>query len=136
MSTGLRTTFWIHALVAAVFGLGYLFAPAFVAGIFDIDPFDPFVTRLYGAAILGLGASSVLAALAKRWEQVAIIVETEVVFTLLSVAVCLYAIFFAGASAMIWVAVGLFAVLFLLFGYYYLQERTVHASEPGTPVLR
>jgi hypothetical protein len=136
MSTGLRTTFWVHAIVAVVFGIGYLFAPAFVADLFEIDPFDPFVTHLYGAAVLGLGFSSILAALADRWEQVRIVTEMEVALTLFSVLVCLYALFFADASAMIWVAVGLFGVLFLLFGYFYLQERSAHAVTPGTPALR
>lgn len=136
MTTGLRTTFWIHAVVAFIFGIGYLFAPAFVAGIFDVEPFDPFVTRLYGAAAIGLCVSSVLAALAKRWEQVAIVVEMEVVFTIISAAVCLYAIFFAGASVMIWLPVAMFVVFFLVFGYFYWQERTVHVAEPGTPALR
>ena len=136
MSTGLRTTFWIHAVVAFVFGIGYLFAPAFVAGVFDVEPFDPFVTRLYGAAAIGLCASSVLAALAKRWEQVAIVVEMEVVFTILSAAVCLYAIIFANASVMVWLAVAMFSFFFLLFGYFLLQERIVHVAEPGTPALQ
>lgn len=136
MSGGLRTTFWLHALVTLVFGIGFLFAPAFVANIFEIDPFDPFVTRLYGAAMIGLCASSVLAALAKVWEHVAIITQTEVVFTFVSVLVCLYALFFVGAPVIIWLVVALFAVFFLLFGYFYLQERTAHVTQPGTPALR
>lgn len=136
MSTGLRTTFWLHAVAAIVFAIGYLFLPTFVVDFFGLEPIDPNFMALYGAATLALGLSSVLAALAKDWEHVAIIAETEVIFTALSVVVCLYAVLFAGASTMVWLAAALFGVFLLLFGYFAWQERSVHAVTPGTPAMR
>jgi hypothetical protein len=47
---------------------------------------DPFITRLYGAALLALAFSSFLGWKAKRWEQVAVVVKQEAVFCLLGVA--------------------------------------------------
>jgi hypothetical protein len=136
MSTGLRTTFWLHAIVAFVFGIGYLFAPIFVGDLFGIDPVDPFITRLYGAAMLALCGSSVLAAMADRLERVDIVLKMEVGYTLLALLVCLYAIFFASAPAITWVAVAIFAIFFVAFGYYYLQTRTAGQAQPGRPATR
>ena len=136
MTNGLRTVFWLHALAAFVFGVGYLFAPAFVAGVFDVDAGDLFVTRLYGVATLALGVASVLAALATTYEQVDIVLRMEVFYTVAATLVCLYSIFFLSAAPITWLAVGLFGVLALLFGYCAWQTRAQRRAEPGTPALR
>ena len=136
MSTGLRTTFWLHAIVAAVFGIAYLFFPSFVTDFFGFEPMDPFAMQLYGAATLGLGLASVLAALATRLEQVAIVIEMEVAYTALALLVYLYTVIFAGGPAMVWLGAALFAIFFVAFGYYYLQTRSVVSSDTGHPVLR
>jgi hypothetical protein len=136
MSTGLRTTFWLHALVAAVFGIAYLFFPAFVTDFFGFEPADPFVMQLFGAATLGLALSSVLAALAKSLDQVEIVLRMEVGYTILSLLVCLYVLFFAGAPTLLWLGAAIFAVFAVAFGYYAWQTRAVVRTEPGTPALR
>jgi hypothetical protein len=129
MSAWLRTTFWLQAVLAAVFGGGCVFLPGFVAGLFALDTYDPFAARLYGVALIALGAASILAALAQHWQQVAIVLQAEVIFTFLSVLVCLHTIFFAGGPVTLWLAAALFAVLFVLFYCSYLQERVAQARE-------
>jgi O-antigen/teichoic acid export membrane protein len=136
MSTGLRTTFWLHAIVALVFGIGYLFVPDFVTDFFKFQPVDPFIMHLYGAATLALGLSSILAALAVNYERVDIVLKMEVAYTLMAVLVCLYSIFFNNAPTMTWVAVAIFAVFLVLFGYYYLATRSLTAAERGRPAIQ
>jgi hypothetical protein len=134
MSNGMRTTFWVHALVAIVFGLGYLFVPEFVTGLFNLELGDPFIAQLYGAATIALGTSSILAAMSKTFERVDIVLQMEVVYTLLAVLGGLYAIFFAQGSAMLWIGVAIFALFLVAFGYYYLGSRSLTEAERGRPV--
>lgn len=136
MSSGLRTTFWIHAFVAIVFGIGYVFVPDFVTNLFNFEAVDPFIMHLYGVATLALGLSSILAALAVNFERVDIILKLEVAYTLMAVIVCLYSIFVDNAPAMTWVAVAIFGVFLVLFGYYYLATRSLTEAERGRPALR
>lgn len=136
MSNGLRTTFWLHAIVAVLFGLGYLFVPDFVTGFFKFQPVDPFILNLYGAVTLALGFSSILAALSVTFERVDILLKMEVAYTLMAVLVCLYSIFVNNAPAMTWVATAIFAVFLALFGYYYLATRSLTEAERGRPAIQ
>jgi hypothetical protein len=136
MSNGLRTTFWVHALVAIVFGFGYIFVPEFVTGLFNIELGDPFLAQLYGAATIALGFSSILAAMSKTFERVDIVLQMEVVYTLLAVLGGLYAIFFAQASALLWIGVAIFAIFLVAFGYYYVVTRSLSEAERGRPALQ
>jgi hypothetical protein len=136
MSNGLRTTFWVHAFVAIVFGLGYIFVPEFVAGLFNLEIGDPLFIWLYGAATIALGVASVMAALSKTFERVDIVLQMEVVYTLLAVIVGLYAIFFAQAPALVWIGVAIFALFLVAFGYYYIVTRSLTEAERGRPALQ
>ena len=52
-----RIMFALNAAVAFLFGVGFLFFPARVLGLFGTETFVStlFVSRLFGAAMLGLG---------------------------------------------------------------------------------
>lgn len=136
MSTGLRSTFWLHAVVASVFGLAYLFFPSIVVDLFELEPGDPIVLRLLGVTTLALGISSVLAALTHNLERAQIVLEMEVAYTIMATAVCLVTILIGGVAPILWVGVALFGIFMLLFGYFFLQSRMSHRVEPGQPALR
>jgi uncharacterized membrane protein HdeD (DUF308 family) len=91
---------------------------------------------LYGAATIALGVASVIAALSKTFERVDIVLQMEVVYTLLAVIVGLYAIFFAQASALLWIGVAIFALFLVAFGYYYIVTRSLTEAERGRPALQ
>lgn len=122
ISTGLKTTFLVHLIVGGIFGLIYLLIPD-VWGDFVGWPIqDPTVYRLLGAAILGYAASSWWAYQAGVWEKVKIVVQMEIVWTLLATLVMLWGLFFAGAPLFGWVTVvimGGFAIAYIVF---YLRE--------------
>ena len=68
MSRGLKITFLIHAIVALVFGLLLYLQPGLWARMVNWAPFDPSLTRVYGAALSALAVSSWFGYRAARWD--------------------------------------------------------------------
>lgn len=125
---GLRTTFWVHLVVGAIFGLGYLLIPTVVAGIVGMQVADEVPFRLVGAAILGFAASSWWAAHETEWERVKIVVEMEIVWTVLATLVYLFAIVATGYPAGAWLGVIIMALFAVAFGYFYTQQSAARVS--------
>lgn len=82
MSKALRYTFVVHSIVAVVVGAPLLLAPGRFLGWIGWTPVDPLISRLLGAAILGLGWSSFRGAQAAPGQQ-RNLVETELAFAIL-----------------------------------------------------
>jgi hypothetical protein len=80
MSKSLRYTFIVHAIVAFVLGAALLLAPGRSLGLFGWAPVDPLLSRVLGAALLGLAWSSWRGFRAAERTQVAYLVEMEAVF--------------------------------------------------------
>jgi hypothetical protein len=83
MSKSLRYTFLIHVVVSLIFGAALLLAPGRTLGLFGWAPVDPLISRLLGAALLALAWSSYRGWGASSYEQVSVLVEMEVIFTML-----------------------------------------------------
>ena len=81
MSKSLRYTFLIHVVVSLIFGAALLLAPGRFLGVFGWAPIDPLISRLLGAALLALAWSSYRGWGASSYEQVSVLVEMEVIFT-------------------------------------------------------
>ncbi len=81
MSKSLRYTFLIHVVVSLIFGAALLLAPGRTLGLFGWMPVDPLISRLLGAALLALAWSSYRGWGAISYEQVSVLVEMEVIFT-------------------------------------------------------
>ncbi len=114
----MKTTFLIHAILGTLFGLAYLLIPKKFGSFLNWQVMEPEAYRIVGAAILGFAASSWLAYSASAWEQVKIVVQMEIVWTILGTLVLLYGICFAGLPAFAWVnaiILVVFAVLFIVF---------------------
>jgi divalent metal cation (Fe/Co/Zn/Cd) transporter len=56
----LRTWFVIHFVVDILFGVPLLIAPVLLLSWFGWETVDPFMSRLVGAALLGIGVESLL----------------------------------------------------------------------------
>jgi hypothetical protein len=118
ISSGLKNTFLIHIFVGGIFGLIYLFIPEMFGGWINWPVTDTEMYRVVGAAILGFTVSSVYGYRAKSWDEVKIIVRTEIVWTALAALVMLYGVLFTGLPAFAWVNAILlagFAVAFFVF---------------------
>ena len=111
ISAGLRTTFLVHAIVAVVFGAALWLVPGrfltlvgWVAESFTIDGteitapgtlfVDGVITRLLGAVLLALAFSSYQGWRTQEWAKVALVVQLEAVFCILSVIAGLVVVLF------------------------------------------
>ena len=103
----LKITFLIHAVVAIVVGLPMLLAPGRLLLSLGWAPIDPIISRLRGAALLALAWSSFRGWRSAAWAQVALVVEMEAAFTVLSCVGLLRHLLFASYPATVWI---LFAI--------------------------
>lgn len=130
MSRTLRVTFLIHLLVAFVFGLVMFASPALWSRIANYAPIDPTVTRVLGAALLGLGFSSWLGYRARRWEEVRITVEMEIEYTVLATVALLYLLWAGVAPLFAWVPLVCHVAFAVAFVYLYWQQHAA-TKKPG-----
>lgn len=114
---GLKTTFLIHIIVGAIFGVGMLLYPR-VWSLVGVNVTEPAMYRLVGAAILAFSASSWWGYQAANREQVKIIVKAEVVWTTLATLVFLWGLLFEGLPAILWMNAVIMAAFAIAFGYY------------------
>ena len=122
ISSGLKTTFLVHFIVALIFGLVYLLIPDLWGNLISWPIKEPAVYRLVGAAVLGFGASSWWAYKATAWDKVIIVVQMEIVWTILGTLVMLWGLLFAGLPVFGWVNAIILAAFAAAFGYFYFQK--------------
>lgn len=118
ISPGLKTTFLIHAVLGTIFGLAYLLMPEVWGNLIGVPMQEPGWYRAIGAAILGFASSSWLAYKETAWEKVKIVVQMEIVWTVLGTLVTLWGLIFADFPTGDWLNVlvlGGFAVAFSVF---------------------
>jgi hypothetical protein len=122
ISPGLKTTFLIHFIAALFFGFFFLLIPEIWGNLVNWPIKDPPVYRLLGAALMSFGVSSWLAYKATTWENVKIVVQMEIVWTVLGSLVTLWALLFAGLPVFGWVNVVILAAFAVAFGFFYSQK--------------
>jgi hypothetical protein len=125
---GLRTTFWVHFVAGAIFGLGYLLIPEAVGGLFGVQVDDAVPWRLVGAAICAFAASSWWAAHETEWERVKIVVEIEIIWTVLATLVFALAILVMGYATLVWIGALIMALFAIAFGYLYREQTALMIS--------
>jgi len=108
MSNWLKPLFLIHAVVAVVGGLPMLFVPGRVGTLFSWWPMDPVLGRILGAALLALAWSSWRGWRGATEAQVALLVEVETAFTVLTSASLLYVGLRYSMPWYIWTLLGVF----------------------------
>jgi hypothetical protein len=123
--TMLKYTFILHFLIAWIFGI-WLFAlpDSFNTFIGHTTPADP-VNIAYGALLIGIGLTSLLAFRASDWKSVKILVEMELVYTpvaiiggIISLLTSSYPLWFLSVYMII---MALFFIL-LLIPYYQFKK--------------
>jgi hypothetical protein len=117
----LRAWFVIHFIADILFGIPLLFFPQVVLNFFDWATYDPIMTRLVGAALMGIGIESLLGRNASA--------ETFHAMLNLKVIWASSALFAIGAGIaesappIAWVFLGIFAVFWAVWVYYRLRLK-------------
>ncbi len=127
---GLRTTFLVHAILGAIFGILYLLIPETWGNLIGWPIQEPVAYRLIGAAILGFAASSWFAYHEVPWENVKIVVEMEMVWTILGTLVMLWGLLLAGLPTIGWVNAVILGGFAVAFGFFYFREASL-VSRPA-----
>ena len=122
ISSGLKTLFLVHFVLGLVFGLLYLLIPGVFMGWFGVPVTDDVVYRTAGAAVLAFTASSWYCYKAAEWDKVKIVVQAEIVWTVLATLVLLYGLLFAGQPAAEWINTIIMAGFAVAFIYYYSKK--------------
>jgi hypothetical protein len=115
----LKVTFLVHMILAVIFGAGFLLVPEMVTGMLGARAMEPSTFRLVGAAMLAFGASSWLAYRQTLWDRVKIVVQIEIVWTVLGVLATLWGLMFEGLPAADWMNVFILGAFALAFTYFY-----------------
>ena len=122
ISAGLKMLFLVHFVVGLVFGLPLLLIPGIYMAWFgmfvpDVEPY-----RMVGAAILAFAASSWFCYQAAEWDKVKIVVQAEIVWTVLATLALLYGLLFARQPAAEWINAILMAGFAGAFIYFYSKQ--------------
>jgi hypothetical protein len=118
----LRVTFMVHIIIGFIFGLGFLLIPDFIAPMFGLSFNDPTI-RAFGAMILAMTIGSILCLMTKDWARVKVVVEIELIWTVVGAIAIAYHIFVPPLyNVNGWILVGVLLVLFFLFLVSYLRE--------------
>jgi hypothetical protein len=112
----LKYTFLIHMLIAWIFGILLFAIPdTFNTFIGHTTPADD-VNTAFGALLIGLGITSLLAFRAGDWKSVKILVELELVYPLLAIVGAIIALMGGGyPAAFLYFYIGIMALFFILF---------------------
>jgi hypothetical protein len=121
VSNGLKITFLIHAIISIIFGLGLYLVPVQFGATIGWPQGDTTMARLTGNALIAFGISSWLAYRATNWEQVRIILITEIWLTILGALIALYSALYGGAPSFIWANFAIFVVFAVLWIYFYMK---------------
>ena len=124
MSKGLKTVFLIHAVVGVAAGLLLFLVPGRFLGFIGWAPIDPIACRLLGAAMLALAWSSFRGWRASEWAEVEILVELEVVLTVLACVGLLRHLLFGWWPWMPWVVLAIYALFAVAWIVCLVQGRS------------
>ena len=122
ISSGLKTLFLVHFIFGLVFGLAFLLIPGIFMGLLGMSVPDVEPYRLAGAAVLAFTASSWFSYQAAEWDKVKIVVQAEIVWTVLATLVLLYGLIFAGLATAYWINTIIMAGFAVAFIYFYVKK--------------
>lgn len=118
---GLRIWFVIHFVADVLFAIPLLFFPQALLRIFNWGTYDPIMTRLVGAALMGIGVESLLGKDASA-DTFRAMLNLKVIWA--SSALFAFGAGIAeGATSIAWALMGIFAVFWVVWIYYRLKLK-------------
>ncbi len=123
MSRGLKNLFLVHALVGLLFGAPLLIKPGGFLQLFNWAPIDSLVSRILGAALLGLAWSSYRGWRATEKAQVAILIEMEAVYCVLGCVGIVRHLLVRTYPIIVWVVLAVLAIFAVAWIAFWVRER-------------
>ena len=118
---GLRTWFVIHFVADVLFAIPLLFFPQGFGNLIGWNTYDPIMSRLVGAALMGIGIESLLGRNANE-DTFRAMLNLKVIWA--SSALFAFGVGIAeGAAPIAWALMGIFAVFWAAWVYYRLKLR-------------
>jgi hypothetical protein len=114
--TGLRTWFVIHFVADMLFGIPLLFFPQLLLPLLGWTTYDPLMSRLVGAALMGIGLESLLGRNASP-ETFRAMLNLKIIWAS-SAIFAIAAALFEGAPVIAWALLGIFVVFWGVWVYY------------------
>lgn len=124
ISSGLKTTFFIHFIITSVVGVQHVLAPRWWTDLAGMEITITVTWRIIGAAVIGFAVSSFLAYKAEFWEQVRIVVIMEIIWSVIAALVIIWGIFIEEVPPLEWLNVALLICFAFLFTFYFIKMRT------------
>jgi hypothetical protein len=119
----LKLTFLIHFFVAVIFGLVFTVLVEFYVD-FVGWPYQDFITgRVLGAVFLGFAAASLLSWRETKWESVKIVVQMEIVWLAIGIAVHIWAMLTDVFIFMLYVQAVILIFFLAAFIYFYYDQE-------------
>ena len=115
----------IAAVLAALYGLGFLLIPAITIGLYGItlDVNGLFVARYLGSAFLGVAVLNWLARGLTSQEALGPIILGDLVISVTGLVVAVWDAFAGAGNALSWVTVIIYLFLTLGFGYFQFMAK-------------
>jgi hypothetical protein len=117
------TLFLVALIVEAIFGIGFLIAPAAMLGPFGmtLDASAATFARLFGSALLSFPVLLWLARKSSQAEFKKGVVKSLFVYYLISTVLLIIGVISGLMNALGWGVVGIHLVLLVWFGYFLLK---------------
>lgn len=123
MSTLRKAAFSIQAILGILFGALLLVIPGRFLGLIGWAPVEPLLDRLLGAAFLALAWGSIAALRAKERSQVDLVLQIQIVFSLLGAVGFARHLFFAFYyPLMVWIVFAALVLFSLVWIWAYFKK--------------
>jgi len=127
MPYGLRITFLVNVFVAGIFGVVFLLIPE-TYGSMTAFPFSPGavgLTRFIGATQVAFATSSWLAYKETMWDRVKIVVQMDIVFTIVGTLAMVWSLLFGGFPVVDWMDIAILVVFAIAFIIFYSRNSSL-----------
>ena len=118
---GLRTWFVIHFVADVLVGIPLLFFPQVLLNLFGWKTYDPIMSRLVGAALMGIGVESLLGRNANA-DIFRAMLNLKVIWAS-SALIAIGLGISEGAAPTAWLFLGIFFVFWCVWVYYRLRLK-------------
>jgi len=118
---GLRTWFVIHFAADVLFAIPLLFFPRWLLPLFGWNSYDPIMTRLVGAALMGIGVESLLGRNASV-DTFRAMLNLKVIWAS-SALIAIGLGIGEGAASMAWLFLAIFFIFWCVWVYYRMALR-------------